>query len=177
MDGTNSTVLHNNSRVTWPNGLTLDYTTQNLYWFDASEKYLGTSRSNGTNFRVIQTFNKSESLNPFDITFFLGVLYSTNWVDNSIRSLTLSAPSPAENRELLRVAKDPNGVKVFTSSRQPSLGMNSTCSALYKFIAHDKNRMCMVVYIVCLMFTSALSPEVSIIQTAWLRFWARIIMQ
>ena len=120
MDGTNSTVLHDDSRVTWPNGLTLDYTTQNLYWFDASRNYLGTSRSNGTNFRSIQTF--TQGLNPFDTTFFNGVLYNTNWVDNTLRSLTLSAPSPAENRELLRVARDPNGVKVFSLSRQPSLG-------------------------------------------------------
>ena len=34
MDGQNRMVLHN-TLLTWPNGITIDYSAQKLYWVDA----------------------------------------------------------------------------------------------------------------------------------------------
>lgn len=52
MDGTNRSVIVQ-QRITWPNGLTLDFINDRIYWADAREDYIefasldGTSRHTG----------------------------------------------------------------------------------------------------------------------------------
>lgn len=48
MDGTNRSVIVED-RITWPNGLTLDFINDRIYWADAREDYIEFSNLDGTN--------------------------------------------------------------------------------------------------------------------------------
>ena len=69
MDGDNSTrqALHR-TNLGWPNGLTIDYATQTLYWADAQLNKIESSNVDGSN-RTLLTTNLI--LHPFGITYLL----------------------------------------------------------------------------------------------------------
>ena len=81
MDGTNRTVIQNTSLV-WPNALTLDISTQTLYWADANLDKIERSNVNGGG-RVVLA--QAGVIHPFGIALEAGNLYFTDWSDNSIR--------------------------------------------------------------------------------------------
>lgn len=47
MDGTNRSVVIKD-RITWPNGLTLDFVNDRIYWADAREDYIAFANLDGT---------------------------------------------------------------------------------------------------------------------------------
>lgn len=61
MDGTNRSVIVED-RITWPNGLTLDFINDRIYWADAREDYIefasldGTNRHTGTIYTQTQRY-------------------------------------------------------------------------------------------------------------------------
>lgn len=48
MDGTNRSVIVED-KITWPNGLTLDFINDRIYWADAREDYIEFASLDGTN--------------------------------------------------------------------------------------------------------------------------------
>ena len=48
MDGTNRSVIVD-TKITWPNGLTLDYINSRIYWADAREDYIEFASLDGSN--------------------------------------------------------------------------------------------------------------------------------
>ena len=114
MDGSDRTVLHDTDLV-WPNGLTLDYEAQILYWADASLDKIESSGVDGTNRRLITQQNV---FHPFAITIHENTLYWTDLETNSVlaRGLGLS-----ENTITLYsgLTTDPMGIQVVTTERQP----------------------------------------------------------
>ena len=116
MDGDNSTwqALHSTNLV-WPNALTVDYTTQTLYWADASLDKIESSNVDGSN-RALLTTNLI--LHPFDITYHNGYLYWSDWQTDQITMTHISAPDMVT---VLVSALDtePMGLEVVTTSRQP----------------------------------------------------------
>lgn len=48
MDGTNRSVIVED-KITWPNGLTLDFINNRIYWADAREDYIEFASLDGTN--------------------------------------------------------------------------------------------------------------------------------
>lgn len=48
MDGTNRSVIVED-KITWPNGLTLDFVNDRIYWADAREDYIAFSSLDGSN--------------------------------------------------------------------------------------------------------------------------------
>lgn len=48
MDGTNRSVIVE-EKITWPNGLTLDFINDRIYWADAREDYIEFASLDGTN--------------------------------------------------------------------------------------------------------------------------------
>ena len=89
MDGTNRRVLHDTALV-WPNGLTLDYATQILYWVDASLDKIESSNTDGSNRRLLST---TTDLHPFGVTVFQGNLYWTDWQLNALLTAPISQPT------------------------------------------------------------------------------------
>ena len=116
LDGSARTVIHNTSLV-WPNGLTLDYQDQMLYWADASLDKIETSTVDGLFRQVITSQN---IFHPFAITIFQKKLYWSDWQANAIFSLQLPL---SENATILigGLATQPMGVHVVAIERQPQL--------------------------------------------------------
>ncbi len=48
MDGTNRSVIVE-EKITWPNGLTLDFVNDRIYWADAREDYIAFASLDGSN--------------------------------------------------------------------------------------------------------------------------------
>ena len=48
MDGSNRSVIVDD-KITWPNGLTLDFVNDRIYWADAREDYIEFASLDGTN--------------------------------------------------------------------------------------------------------------------------------
>ncbi|KAK4295463.1 hypothetical protein Pmani_031983 [Petrolisthes manimaculis] len=67
----------------WPNGITLDYPTETLYWVDAKQHVIEAAHINGSHRRLVL-----ENLrHPFAITVFEDFLYWTDWETHSIEKV------------------------------------------------------------------------------------------
>ena len=86
MDGRNRTVIHNTSLVL-PNALTLDYSTQKLYWLDAVLNILQSSNVDGTDRITLLT---TGIVYPLSITTSRGSLYWTDFFSRSINAFNSS---------------------------------------------------------------------------------------
>ncbi|CAL4203974.1 unnamed protein product, partial [Meganyctiphanes norvegica] len=72
-----STGLH------WPNGITLDYPTETLYWVDAKQHIIEAAKIDGTGRRKVIENNLPH---PFAVTVFEDNLYWTDWHTRSIQT-------------------------------------------------------------------------------------------
>ena len=70
MDGTSREVLHSTNLYS-AFGLTLDYTSQTLYWADYDLDRLESSNADGTNRVLLSTTN---IVSPYYMTFFAGTI-------------------------------------------------------------------------------------------------------
>ena len=101
--------------LTWPNDLTLDFSTLTLYWVDAHLDKMESSHIDGTNRTLI---TNSLLLHPFSLTIFEGVLYWSDWAFDQILSTSLSNPQSVTT-VIPRMTTDPMALKVVHPSRQP----------------------------------------------------------
>ncbi|XP_070536212.1 low-density lipoprotein receptor-related protein 4-like [Ptychodera flava] len=69
--------------LTWPNGLTIDYDQDKLYWADAGSKTIEYSDLDGNNRRV---FISTQLLHPFGLALYEDSIYWTDWQTKSIQS-------------------------------------------------------------------------------------------
>ena len=112
MSGNGRCLLHSTNLV-WPNGLTIDYDTQNIYWVDGSR--LETSKSNGSQRRLLTTIGLPH---PFGITVCAGMLYWTDRSYNAVLQAPIAAPSNVSF--LLRyLANNPMAIQCVSARRQP----------------------------------------------------------
>ena len=116
MDGSNSsrqTLL--STDLVWPNGLTLDYSTQTLYWADASLNKIESSQVDGSNRILLTTYS---ILHPFALTYYNRHLYWSDWESDQISTTKVSSP---DNTSILvsSLHTEPMGLEVVATSRQP----------------------------------------------------------
>ena len=114
MDGTSHVVLHNTTLV-WPNGLTIDYATQTLYWADA---YLDRIESSGTDGKQRQLLSTSFVFHPFGIEFCQGYLYWTDWRFNAVLKANVSQMSSV-GVVISGLFHDPMTIRAVSLERQP----------------------------------------------------------
>lgn len=114
MDGTEKTILHN-TMLAAPYCLTLDYSSQTLYWADYSLNKIERSSTNGSNRELVTTSLVND---VYAITFFNGMLY---WTDLSHdQFFTSSVNSSSNSRHLLAsVFGDIYGLKAVSREQQP----------------------------------------------------------
>ncbi|XP_077556086.1 LDL receptor protein 1 isoform X2 [Haemaphysalis longicornis] len=87
MDGTNVRVLVNESSESmgWPNALTLDLITRQLFWADAKHDYIATGNLDGGNIRILARNGPSSPLHHvFAMTLFEDKLYWTDWESKGV---------------------------------------------------------------------------------------------
>lgn len=113
MDGQSLTLLHTDLR--WPNGLTIDYDNQILYWIDAAFGKLESSYVNGSNRALLSSLH---IYHPFGLTFLQGNFFWSDWYLNAILATTLEELNNAVYIQLGDLPIDPMGVTAACASRQ-----------------------------------------------------------
>ncbi|CAG9822420.1 unnamed protein product [Phaedon cochleariae] len=85
LDGTHNLTLFGAETVEWPNGITIDYMANRLYWVDARLDYIGSSDLHGDDFVKIISDNEVVS-HPFAVAVFKNTMFWDDWKRNSIFS-------------------------------------------------------------------------------------------
>ncbi|XP_041482271.1 low-density lipoprotein receptor-related protein 2-like [Lytechinus variegatus] len=83
MDGTGKTRFHDN-RMVFPNGLTIDYAAERLYWCDAHLNHVAFSDLDGNTLHIVPT-RGTPLAHPFAISLFEDDVYITDWNEKMIR--------------------------------------------------------------------------------------------
>ena len=125
MDGKRRRVLHNTNLV-WPNGITLDYGSQILYWADANLDRVESSSVDGSNRRIITVRG---IFHPFDLTVFGDTLFLTDWILDQVLAVSLAPTGGLRSNSTVSLTSslrnEPMGIHVVTPDRQPT----GTCCA------------------------------------------------
>lgn len=100
----------------WPNGLTLDYTKNRIYWVDARLDSIHTIKYDGSDFRTILSDHEALS-HPFAISVFESNLYWTDWRSNSV--MRANKFTGGNVTTIQKTYTQPFDVKIFHPSRQP----------------------------------------------------------
>ena len=73
--------------IHWPNGLTIDYTTQKIYWTDAKLYYIAKANYDGSNReRIFKSHSQCVLGHPFALTLYDNKIYWTDWKTRGIHS-------------------------------------------------------------------------------------------
>lgn len=102
--------------IIWPNGLSLDFAQNKMYWIDSKLKRLEVANMDGSG-RVLLASTNIES--PFALTNFEDNLYWTDWKSNGIK-ITNKFNMSQNVRQFSANHIAPMGIKVFHPLRQPS---------------------------------------------------------
>ncbi|KAH3888381.1 hypothetical protein DPMN_012414 [Dreissena polymorpha] len=113
MDGLDRLVIANTS-LFWPNGLTLDYGAEKLYWADAKHHVIECADYDGKHRRTV--INQGLP-HPFALTLFEDELYWTDWHTKSINKANKFTGNDVEMvRNKLHFPMD---IHIFHQERQP----------------------------------------------------------
>lgn len=82
MDGSERTAITNDG-IYWPNGLSLDFATDRIYWADAKHHVIESSKLDGSDRKKILSNNLPH---PFALTIFEDNMYWTDWHTKTISS-------------------------------------------------------------------------------------------
>ena len=116
LDGTNRRVLHN-TEIGEPNGITIDYEAQVIYWTDSDRDAIEYSNVDGTSRQQLQTGLPY----PYGITIEGSLVFFTDWIDVGVhtthkRNLGSSNVTKYTNALTLQ----PTGIIAVAANRQPS---------------------------------------------------------
>ncbi|KAI4873047.1 hypothetical protein NFI96_006125 [Prochilodus magdalenae] len=117
-----------NTSLVWPNGLTLDYDEQRLYWADASLQKIERCSLTGTNREVIV----STAIYPFAMTVYGQHIFWTDWNTRSI--YRANKHDGSDQRVMLQnLPSRPMDIHVLSNSKQqqcssPCQQFNGGCS-------------------------------------------------
>ncbi|XP_051883463.1 low-density lipoprotein receptor-related protein 2a [Pristis pectinata] len=113
MDGRNISAIIT-SKLEWPNGLTIDYTNDKLYWTDAHLNYIEFSNLDGSHRHTVLDGTLSH---PFAISLFEDTIYWTDW---NTKSVEKANKYTGENRVcLVNITHTPIDILVYHPYRQP----------------------------------------------------------
>lgn len=125
MDGdasTRQTIIDGSvTYISWPNGLTIDYYSDRLFWVDAKHHLLSSCDFYGQDFTVVSndlTFVE----HPFQVAVFEDMVYWTDWDGHSIRRANKFSGETQEE-VVGTLSSTPYGIAVWQNSTQP-LGVN-----------------------------------------------------
>ncbi|XP_063952170.1 low-density lipoprotein receptor-related protein 6-like [Lytechinus pictus] len=143
MDGTDRSTIISGS-LGWPNGLTIDYIGNRLYWCDARLERFETADFYGNGRRLLYTFGRD--VHAYEVAVFGQFLYWTDWTLQSVLKMdkdTGSGITTVGPNDYLR----PNGIYMVSANTLP-LGSNicsienGGCSGLCLPIGFDRNCTC-----------------------------------
>ncbi|XP_054265258.1 sortilin-related receptor-like isoform X2 [Macrosteles quadrilineatus] len=85
LDGSDIKKLFTKPTVEWPNGITVDYIAERIYFVDAREDFIGSADLDGKHFRKI-IHNKEQVAHPFAVAVFKDLMYWDDWKQNGLYS-------------------------------------------------------------------------------------------
>lgn len=137
LDGSNNMTLFGKDKVEWPNGITIDYIANRIYWVDARRDYIGSSDLHGDGFLKVVSEVEVVS-HPFAIAVFKNNMYWDDWKRNSIFSADKDTFRGAE--VIVKQLAGLMDLKVFAHGLQIGTNActNSTCS--YICVGMPKNK-------------------------------------
>ena len=115
MDGNGRTELH--TGLGCPDGLTLDYTNQKIYWIDEYHDTIEYSSMDGSN-RVLLDRRPDDIFHPFSLTLYMDRLFWTDLQSHKIFSTHSNLPDDNIVAVLDRVQTIPQGIEVVSQDRQ-----------------------------------------------------------
>lgn len=102
-----------NETIFWPNGITIDYDNNLIYWLDAKLHFVDVMDFDGKKRRRIV---KEDLVYPYALTFYNHKLYWTDWKTWSIHTWDMSTNGPV--KELIKSDPVPVDLKVYAGGRQ-----------------------------------------------------------
>lgn len=125
LDGTNHKVLFGKSVVEWPNGITVDYIAERIYWVDGKRDYIASSDLHGNRFKIIISKYNVVS-HPFAIAVFKDLMYWDDWKNNAIYVADKDQVNVTNQIETLYYKQQPGlmDLKVYAHSLQEG---NNNC--------------------------------------------------
>ena len=108
----------------WPNGLTLDYLAQRIYWTDARSDSIHTTLYDGSQHHEIIRGHAKLS-HPFSVAIFESHIYWTDWRTSSVVKANKWNGSDVQIIE--RTISKPYGIKVVHPSLQPRANSKHSC--------------------------------------------------
>lgn len=131
--------------IFWPNGITVDYENELVYWADGRLRFIAVMDYNGKNRREVV----SQGLDyPFAISFFDQRLYWTDWKTWCIHSHDVRSNTQSTHpRELFHGEYIPGDIEVWDPRRQPQsdnpcLHDNGNCSHLCLLSSKEPGYSC-----------------------------------
>ncbi|XP_048481077.1 low-density lipoprotein receptor-related protein 6 [Plutella xylostella] len=131
-------------KITWPNGITIDYTNKLIYWVDAKLQFVDVIDFEGENRRSVV---KEGLQYPYALAMFNDKLYWTDWKTWAIDTFDMTTSGPV--RELLKSDPVPVDVRVYDGSRQamptgdyPCKVNNGGCSHLCLLSPNSPGYIC-----------------------------------
>ncbi|KAH7646170.1 low-density lipoprotein receptor-like protein [Dermatophagoides farinae] len=115
MDGTAQHIVIQVEPGSWPNGITLDFVLQRIYWIDAKTDTLSTVRYDGKDFRNILVGNDFLT-HPFAMSLYENYAYWSDWRTNSL--VRANKWNGTKVEVIARTFSQPFDVKILHPSRQ-----------------------------------------------------------
>ena len=108
------------SGESWPNGITLDFEAERIYWIDARSDSVNTVFYDGSDLRVVLRGGKYLS-HPFSVTMFESHVFWTDWRTNAVVRAGKFNGSDVhvEDKVLGGDGAQPYDIRVMHRSRQP----------------------------------------------------------
>lgn len=85
LDGSDIRELFTKPQVVWPNGVTIDYIAERIYWVDASKDYIASCDLHGKQFKTVIE-QDARVAHPFAVAVYKDLMYWDDWKMNSIFS-------------------------------------------------------------------------------------------
>ncbi|XP_052130857.1 prolow-density lipoprotein receptor-related protein 1 isoform X2 [Frankliniella occidentalis] len=108
----------------WPNGLTLDYQLQRIYWIDARSDSIHTATYDGHDIRTVIRNHETLS-HPFAIALFDNYVYWTDWRTNSVNRA--NKWNGTDLTVIQRTLTQPFDIQILHPSRQPKGDFQNPC--------------------------------------------------
>ena len=132
MDGSNRGIIIRQD-IHWPNGLTIDYSAEKIYWTDAKLFYIAKANYDGSGRqKIFRTPMPSQCVlgHPFALTLYENKIYWTDWKTRGIHSTNKNSGTRCQKE--LSNAYSPMDIHAFEPRRQ--LPRPGKCNFFYSSI-------------------------------------------
>lgn len=134
LDGTNHSIIIDNDGkgrriLGWPNGLTIDFSAERLYFVDAQKDFVASCNLDGGDFKKV-IYGRPEAAHPFAVAVFKGLVLWNDWTRRAIFQADKNS-----GKGVMVVKDEVNGamdMKIYSAGNRGETNhcSNHTCSHL-----------------------------------------------